>query len=103
MAPPSNDRWQAGVQTYDAFYVQSTGRTFTAPLKIRSVSSTPDASGYNNLQEQFIGDYIGIVSGPTTGVRAAGLVGFSWHSRASMTSAKGASGDDRRRGATDQL
>jgi hypothetical protein len=27
-------------------------------------SSNPDASSYNNLQEQFIGDYMGIVDGP---------------------------------------
>jgi hypothetical protein len=29
-------------------------------------SSNPDGSSYNNLQEQFIGDYIDIVSGPTS-------------------------------------
>jgi hypothetical protein len=64
--PPSNDPWQTGVQTYDAYYVQSTAAGFTAPLQISSASSNPDASSYNNLQEQFIGDYIGMVSGPTT-------------------------------------
>ena len=29
-------------------------------------SSNPEVSGYNNLQEQFIGDYIDIAAGPTT-------------------------------------
>jgi hypothetical protein len=64
--PPNNDPWQTGVQTYNAYYVQSTAAGFTAPLKISSASSNPDSSSYNNLQEQFIGDYIGMVSGPTT-------------------------------------
>jgi hypothetical protein len=29
------------------------------------VSSNPDGSSYNDLTEQFIGDYLGIVAGPT--------------------------------------
>ena len=33
-------------------------------MLFRSASSNPDGSSYNNLQEQFIGDYIDIVSGP---------------------------------------
>ena len=35
-------------------------------MRVSSVSSNPDGSSYNNLMEQFIGDYIGIVSGPTS-------------------------------------
>ncbi len=31
-----------------------------------TASSNPDGSSYNNLKEQFLGDYIGIVSGPTS-------------------------------------
>lgn len=66
-APPDNDLWQTGVQVYDAYYVESRngGVSFTAPLRVSSQSSNPEASAYNNLQEQFIGDYIGIVDGPT--------------------------------------
>jgi hypothetical protein len=64
--PRSNDLWSTGKQVYDNYYAQSTngGATFTAPLKVSSKSSNPEASSYNNLQEQFIGDYIGIVAGP---------------------------------------
>ncbi len=64
--PPANDPWQTGVQTYDNYYVESGpgGASFTAPVRVSAVSSDPDGSSYNNLQEQFIGDYIGIVDGP---------------------------------------
>ena len=64
--PPANDEWQTGVQTYDNYYVESPagGASFTAPIRVSTVSSNPDGSGYNNLQEQFLGDYIGIVDGP---------------------------------------
>ncbi len=64
--PPADNEWQTGVQTYDNYYVQSStgGAPFTAPLRVSTVSSNPDGSGYNNLQEQFLGDYIGIVDGP---------------------------------------
>jgi len=64
--PPANDKWQTGVQTYDNYYVESPpgGASFTAPLRVSTASSNPDGSSYNNLQEQFIGDYIGIVDGP---------------------------------------
>jgi len=64
--PPPNDPWQTGVQTYNNYYVQSPagGASFTAPLRVSTASSNPDGSSYNNLQEQFIGDYIGIVDGP---------------------------------------
>jgi hypothetical protein len=64
--PPVDDEFQTGVQTYDNYYVQSPagGASFTAPLRVSTAASNPDGSGYNNLQEQFIGDYIGIVDGP---------------------------------------
>ena len=64
--PPANDEFQTGVQTYDNYYVQSPagGASFNVPLRVSTVSSNPDGSSYNNLQEQFIGDYIGIVDGP---------------------------------------
>jgi hypothetical protein len=66
-APPNSNLWQTGVQTYDVYYAQSRngGSSFTAPIRVSTASSNPEASGYNNLQEQFIGDYIGIVDGPT--------------------------------------
>ena len=64
--PPQDDPWQTGVQTYDNYYVESPagGASFTAPLRVSTASSNPDGSSYNNLQEQFIGDYVGIVDGP---------------------------------------
>jgi hypothetical protein len=67
-APPANDPWQTGIQTYDAYYTQAPagGTAFTAPIRVSTASSNPDGSAYNNLQEQFIGDYVGIVSGPTS-------------------------------------
>ena len=51
---------------YDSYYVQSAsgGADFSAPIGVSSKSSNPDASSYNNLMEQFIGDYVGIVAGP---------------------------------------
>ncbi len=66
-APPAGDLWSTGVQVYDNYYVESTngGASFSAPLRVSTASSNPDASSYNNLMEQFIGDYIGIVAGPT--------------------------------------
>jgi hypothetical protein len=67
-APPANDPWQTGTQTYDVYYTESPagGPAFTPPIRVSTASSNPDGSAYNNLQEQFIGDYIGIVSGPTS-------------------------------------
>lgn len=63
-APPVNNPWQTGVQTYDAYYVQGSAATdFGAAIRVSRASSNPDGSSYNNLQEQFLGDYIGIVSG----------------------------------------
>ena len=66
-APPDNNPWKTGVQTYDVFYVElpKGGTSFTTPIQVSTASSNPEASSYNNLQEQFIGDYIGIVDGPT--------------------------------------
>jgi hypothetical protein len=65
-APPSDNPWQTGVQTFDNYYVESAGFGWTSPVRVSSASSNPDGSSYNNLQEQFLGDYIGIVSGPTS-------------------------------------
>jgi hypothetical protein len=66
-APPANDPWQTGKQVYDHYYVQGTGAgTFTVPIRVSAASSNPEASGYNNLQEQFIGDYTDIVAGPAS-------------------------------------
>ena len=42
------------------------GSAFSAPVRVSTASSNPDGSGYNSLQEQFIGDSIGIVAGPTS-------------------------------------
>jgi hypothetical protein len=63
--PPADNPWQTGVQVYDAYYAQllPTG-SWSAPLRISTASSNPDGSSYNDLTEQFIGDYIGIAAGP---------------------------------------
>jgi len=65
--PPANNPFQTGVQVYDNYFAESAagGMSFGAPIRVSTVSSNPDGSSYNNLQEQFIGDYIGIVAGPT--------------------------------------
>ena len=67
-APPPSDPWQTGVQVYDAYYAQSPagGTAFGAPLRVSTASSNPDGSSYNDLTEQFIGDYIDVVSGPSS-------------------------------------
>ncbi|HEY6030470.1 MAG TPA: sialidase family protein [Gaiellaceae bacterium] len=67
-APPANDPWQTGQQVYDTYYSQLApgASSFTAPARISTASSNPDGSSYNNLMEQFIGDYIDVVAGPTT-------------------------------------
>jgi hypothetical protein len=67
-APPAGNPWQTGVQVYDNYYAQSAagGTAFGAPLKVSGASSNPDGSSYNDLMEQFIGDYIDIVDGPDT-------------------------------------
>jgi hypothetical protein len=67
-APPNDNLFQTGVQTYDVYYVEraATATGFTTPLKISTAASNPDGSSYNNLMEQFLGDYIGIVDGPSS-------------------------------------
>lgn len=63
--PPAGNPWQTGVQVYDNYFAQSAdGATFGTAVRVSSASSNPDGSSYNNLMEQFLGDYIGIVSGP---------------------------------------
>ena len=66
-APPADDLFSTGTQVYDNYFVETTdgGVSFSAPLRVSSKSSNPDASSYNNLKEQFIGDYVDIVAGPT--------------------------------------
>ena len=66
--PPASNPWQTGAQVYDNYYAESAagGGAFGAPLRVSSASSNPDGSGYNNLQEQFLGDYIDIVDGPSS-------------------------------------
>jgi hypothetical protein len=66
--PPADNPWQTGVQVYDNYYAESPagGTAFTAPLRVSTASSNPDGSSYNNLMEQFLGDYIDIVSGPSS-------------------------------------
>ena len=65
-APPADNPWQTGVQVYDNYLVQLTlqGLRHSSPVRVSTRSSNPDGSSYNNLKEQFLGDYIGIVSGP---------------------------------------
>ena len=67
-APPSSDPWQTGTQVYDNYYVQSAagGGSFSDPLRVSGASSNPEASAYNSVQEQFIGDYLGLIAGPTS-------------------------------------
>lgn len=67
-APPANDPWQVGTQVYNDYYAQSAagGAAFGSPIKASTAASNPDGSSYNNLQEQFLGDYVGIVDGPDT-------------------------------------
>lgn len=66
--PPANNPWQTGVQVYDTYYAESPagGAAFGAPLRVSRASSNPEGSAYNNLQEQFLGDYIGIFAGPSS-------------------------------------
>ena len=66
--PPANDPFQTGVQVYDNYFAESAvgGPPFGAPVRVSTASSNPDGSSYNSLQEQFIGDYIDIVAGPTS-------------------------------------
>jgi hypothetical protein len=66
--PPADNPWQTGVQVYDTYYTESpaAGAPFGPPIQVSSASSNPDGSSYNNLQEQFIGDYLDLVDGPTS-------------------------------------
>ncbi len=66
--PPANNPFQTGVQVYDNYFAESPagGLAFSVPVRVSTASSNPDGSSYNNLQEQFIGDYIDIVAGPTS-------------------------------------
>jgi len=66
--PPASDPWQTGIQVYDNYYVQSLdgGASFSVPQTVSTVSSNPEGSAYNGIQEQFIGDYLGIVAGPAS-------------------------------------
>jgi hypothetical protein len=66
--PPASNLWQTGVQVYDNYFAESPagGKAFSTPIRVSTASSNPDGSSYNNLQEQFIGDYISIVAGPTS-------------------------------------
>src|SRR5260370_3497687 len=64
--PPANNPFQTGVQVYDNYFAESAagGSALCAPGRVSTASSNPDGSGYNSLQEQFIGDYICVVTGP---------------------------------------
>ncbi len=66
--PPADQPWQLGVQVYDMYYTQShPGRLdWSRPLRVSTVSSNPDGTSHIELLEQFIGDYTGMVSGPTS-------------------------------------
>src|SRR5205807_9189216 len=66
--PPANNLWQTGMQVYDNYFAESPkgGLAFGAPIRVSTAPSNPDGSSYNNLQEQFLGDYIDIVAGPDT-------------------------------------
>jgi hypothetical protein len=66
--PPASDPWQTGVQVYDNYYAQLTpgAPRFSRPVRVSTTSSNPEGSSYNNLMEQFIGDYVGIVAGPVS-------------------------------------
>ncbi len=66
--PPANNPFQTGVQVYDNYFAESPagGSAFGTPMQVSTAPSNPDGSSYNSLQEQFIGDYIDIVAGPTS-------------------------------------
>ena len=64
--PPAANPWQTGVQVYDNYYAQlQPSGSWSKPLRVSTASSNPDGSSYNNLMEQFLGDYIGIAAGPS--------------------------------------
>jgi hypothetical protein len=60
----STSTFGTGNATIDSWYSESAdhGSTWSAPVKISSVSSDPAASAQNNLQRQFWGDYNTLVS-----------------------------------------
>jgi hypothetical protein len=64
--PPASEPFQTGVQVFDVYFAELLpgAAAFSAPVRVSSASSNPDGSGYNNLKEQFLGDYIGIAAGP---------------------------------------
>jgi hypothetical protein len=64
LTAPAGDPWRTGTEVYDYYEVQGSAGGFTAPLRVSAVSSNPEASAYNNLQEQFIGDYTDLAAGP---------------------------------------
>ena len=66
--PPPGNPWQLGMQVYDMYYEQARpGQLdFSAPLRVSTVSSNPDGTSHIGLQEQFIGDYTGMVAGPAS-------------------------------------
>ena len=61
---PSGMAPGAGVVFYDSYLAESTngGINFSAPLKISTASSDPDASSTNSLRAQFLGDYNTLIS-----------------------------------------
>ena len=65
-APLAPELWGTGKQVYDYYEVQGSARGFTAPLRVSAASSNPEASSYNNLKEQFLGDYTDLVAGPSS-------------------------------------
>ena len=62
--PPASDLWQTGRQVYDYYEVQGGAGGFTPALRVSQASSNPEASSYNNLKEQFLGDYTDLAAGP---------------------------------------
>jgi hypothetical protein len=68
LTEPAADPWATGTQVYDNYYTELTSGagSFSPPLQVSTQSSNPDGSSYNNLKEQFLGDYIGVVDGPTS-------------------------------------
>jgi hypothetical protein len=57
----------AGVVSYDSYLAESTngGASFSAPIRISTAPSDPDASSTNSLRAQFQGDYNTLISSNT--------------------------------------
>ena len=51
-----------GNATIDSYYVNNSGSSWSAPVKVTTVSSDPAASAQNDLTRQFWGDYNTLVS-----------------------------------------